>query len=65
MSPRLRFLPPASILRVTPPTVDSTLCRVVFQKNWDVSWGHWVRGKEKRFKPWVFLLAQSTLADNP
>ena len=32
MSPRLGFLPSASILRVTPPTVDSTLCRVVFQK---------------------------------
>ena len=43
---RLGFLPPASILRVTPPTDDSILCRVV-STNWDVSWGPWVRGKEK------------------
>ena len=46
MSSRLGFLPPASILRVTPPTDDSTLCRVV-STNWDVSWAPWVRAKEK------------------
>ena len=65
-APYVPYFPtPASIFRAAPLTDNSTLCRVVFQKNWDVSWGHWVRGKEKRFKPWVFLLEQSTLADNP
>lgn len=42
-----------SVLRVTPPTDDSILCRVV-STNWDVSWGPWVRGKENRLKHSTF-----------
>ena len=58
-APYVPYFPtPASIFRAAPLTDDSTLCRVVFQKlvcPGDKGQG----GREKRYKPGVFLLAHS------
>ena len=60
----LGFPPPASFLRVTPPMDKSTLPRVVLQQLGCVQ-GTGVRKEEGMgHKPWVFLLALSTLTDN-
>ena len=62
ISPRLGFLPQSlgsPLLQMTAPSAE--WC----SKKLGYVLGTRVRGKEKRRKPWVFLLAHSTLADNP
>ena len=57
----LGFPPPASFLRVIPPMDESTLPRVVLQQLGCVQ-GTGVRKEEGMgHKPWVFVLAHSTL----